>query len=290
METAQQSQANVKKREWIKGLLKMSEDEKSQEAFQKFQSNFNGKLYDYSFSNWMGLVVQTWSRGSYAFQFGSFNKWKSLKRFVKKGEKGMSVLVPVTIPKKDENGNPVMDTKTGKPATFTYYTIKNGVFSIDQTEGTDGKTFVSFRTVENFADDMFDKLHEKVVALYPVRSMSLSTGTGGYTDGKEIVLNSERDKVSQFVTLIHELSHNILEHTTEEMRDKLTSIDKETEAELSTLIYCTLSGIFAKGSAFYLQSVDFDKVDIARINRAIKSAGKIYEMVHGKKQAAEKVA
>lgn len=283
------SLANEKKREWVLNLLKMSRDEKAQEAFQKFQQELNGKLYDYSFSNYFGLCVQTFMRESYSFQFASFNKWKSLKRFVKKGEKGMSVLVPTVITRKDESGNIVIDPKTGQPKTFTYYTVKNGVFGIDQTEGLDGEKFESFRTVVNFKDWMFDNLYDKLKTKYVIDFQVMATSMGGFTDGKRICINSERDKASQFCTMVHELSHCMLEHHTEAGRE-IAGEHKETEAELSTLIYCTLAGIESKGSAYYLDSVDLAEVDIRHINRAIKTAGKIYEDVHGKREKKEEVA
>ena len=290
MKTSQNSLANEKKREWIKGLLAMSKDEEAEKAFREFQANLKENLYEYSFSNFMGLCFQTWDKGSYAFQFASYKKWIALGRHVKKDEKGLFVLVPVTCMAKDSKGGSVIDQKTGKPKKVTFFTIKNGVFSIDQTAGKDDGKFTSFRTVVDFEDVMFDALLEKVSVLYPVSFKALITSHGGYTDGKEIVLNSERDKASQFVTLIHELAHCMLEHTSEEISAKLESIDCETEAELTTLIYCTLSGIAAKGSAYYLEGVDFDMIDIARINRAIKAAGKIHAIMHPKKEYVAKSA
>ena len=289
MKTGTNSLVNEKKREWIKTLLATSEDEKAREAFQVFQSEIRERLYEYSFSNFFWLAMQSIERGDYSLMFGSFNKWKSLKRFVRKGEKAMAVLVPCTIVRKDDAGNPIIEN--GKPKTFTYFNVRNGVFSIAQTDANDGSPLPSFRTISNFSDVMFDKLFESVSKTIPVESKPLSVECGGYTDGQKIVLNSMRDKASQFVTLVHELSHVMLEHATDEIRSKLNKDDRETEAELSTLIYCTMSGIESKGSATYLQGyMDIETVDIARINRAIKSAGKIHALLHPKKEKEVAVA
>lgn len=287
--TNENSLVNDKKREWIKTLLKTSEDEKAREAFQTFQSEIRERLYEYSFSNFFWLAMQSIEKGDYSLMFGSFNKWRSLKRHVKKGEKAMAVLVPCTIVRKDEKGQPIIEN--GKPKTFTYFNIRNGVFSISQTEANDGSPLPSFRTVANFSEVMFDKLLEGVSKTIPVESVALGVERGGYADGQKIVLNSMRDKSSQFVTLVHELSHVMLEHATEEVRSKLDKDARETEAELSTLIYCTMAGIEAKGSAEYLKGyMDINTVDIARINRAIKGAGKIHALLHPKKEKAEAVA
>lgn len=291
--TTERNYTDQKKIEWIKNLLEMSRDEKAQEAFQKMTADIRSKLYDYSYSNYFGLVIQTWMCGSYCFMFGSASKWATLKRYVRSEEKnkGMEILVPYTVEKKI-NGQPVIDKKTGKPAKITFFKLVRKVYGIDQTDAEDGSKFESFRTVVDFQEEMLSTMAEKVKAFYNVEFKKLDPSLGGFTDGKTITINSERKSDSQFCTLVHELSHCVLEHSKEEIRKGLTEHDIETEAELSTLIYCTLAGIGAKGSAHYLEShVDLNTVDMKRISRAIKSAGKIHEMIFPKKKSAvEEVA
>ncbi len=61
------------------------------------------KFHNYSFNNQLMIFLQrpdaTWSAG--------FNKWKSLGRFVKKGEKGLAIFAPCKYKTKveDDDGN-----------------------------------------------------------------------------------------------------------------------------------------------------------------------------------------
>ena len=281
MKTVQQT--DVKKRQWVKQAIKSTTDEKAVEAFRQFVADMDGKLYDYSSSNQFMLAMQALENEVHCFRFGSKSKWAELGRKVKSGKEFN--LYSVLLPKPFE----YTDEKTKEVKKGMSFFLKRCVINYADTESIDGKEFTpSFRTIADFEEKSFTGLFEKVNPLYPINFTVLDPSCGGFTDGKTITLNNDRDKSSQFCTLVHELSHCILDHI--KMRGEIETVNKEFEAELSTVIYCLMSGIPAKGSAHYLDGIDIDNIDMKYINRAIKSSGKIYDMLHPKKESKSKTA
>lgn len=72
-----------------------------------------------------------------ATQCAGFNKWKELGRAVRKGERSIKIMAPTERTKKDDDGNPVIDPKTGKPEKELTY-IMVSVFDVSQTEEITG--------------------------------------------------------------------------------------------------------------------------------------------------------
>ena len=68
-----------------------------------------------------------------ATQCAGFNKWLEAGRVVRKGERAIKIMAPTERTKTDEDGNVVMDPKTGKPEKEMAYIMVN-VFDVSQTE------------------------------------------------------------------------------------------------------------------------------------------------------------
>jgi antirestriction protein ArdC len=62
----------------------------------------------------------------------TFNAWKALGRFVRKGEKGVRVFTWIVVGAKDREGNPVVDAE-GNP-TGRSFAKTSFVFHVSQTE------------------------------------------------------------------------------------------------------------------------------------------------------------
>ena len=180
--------------------------------------NFCAKLPRYSVNNQILIMMQKPD----ATMCQSFGGWKDMKRFVKKGEKGIRILAPAPYKmqreqdKMDEAGNPVFD-KDGEPVKETVEVTINAfkpvsTFDISQT---DGKEVPQFGPVELTGSvDGYETLFEaiKQVTPVPVSFEAIESGAKGYfhTEENRIAINEGMSEVQNIKTLIHEASHQKL--------------------------------------------------------------------------------
>ena len=99
-------------------------------------------FHDYSLGNAILAAMQLTVRGLALTPIASFNKWKKLGRCVKKGEKAIALVMPVTVKAKFvdevENGAGSNDNASEAGSSGrTMFVLKNNWFSLDQTEGAD---------------------------------------------------------------------------------------------------------------------------------------------------------
>ena len=98
----------------------------SQEGFKQFLE-FQAQLYSYSPKNTMLI----WSQKPDAMMVNSFDRWKKMGRWVRKGERGLKIFVPMLRKERD------VDPETGEVQmveTLTGFRIGN-VFDVSQTDG-----------------------------------------------------------------------------------------------------------------------------------------------------------
>lgn len=195
------------------------------------------KFHTYSFSN-QALIY--WQRPE-ATRVAGFNRWKELGRFVKKGAKGIAILAPAmrtkTVETTDDAGNTTTEELRVRRFRVCY------VFDVADTELMEGAQDVELNWKQAIGA-RGDGTPEQFAALIafsesigvPVR-MKATGSAGGYTDGKEIVLEREC-----FGTLAHELGHVICQFRTNRRGD-LTHEERELEAESVAYLVCTAVGI-----------------------------------------------
>ena len=184
-------------------------------------------FYNYSIGNQILAWSQLYSRGLDLSPIATYKKWQELGRHVKKGEKALALVMPVTINRKDENGE-----KTGE--CFQAFTLKNNWFALSQTEG------------QEFAQEQISPEWDKAKALdaLGISEIPFTMADGncqGYATGKSIAINP----VAAFPhkTRFHELAHVVLGHTSEQtlQDDERTPRDiREVEAESVAYICCSV--------------------------------------------------
>lgn len=198
-------------------------------------------FHEYSIGNQLLAYSQLKSRGLNLSPIATYKKWQSLGRNVKRGEKAISLLLPITVKQKDKNGE-----ETGK--LFRIYKEKANWFSLDQTEGDD---FVAPVIKGWDAETALKNLDIK-----QVKYETTNGNCQGYAKGREIAINP----VAQYPhkTRFHELAHVVLGHTEEGLfaDSELTPRDiREVEAESVAYILCkTLNLDGDKESRGYIQS------------------------------------
>jgi hypothetical protein len=89
-------------------------------------------FHDYSLGNAILAAFQLAARGLPLAPIASFNRWKNLGRKVRKGEKALSLIMPVTIKRKTRTNTP---WKRGLVVLYMIFLLKRNWFSLDQTEG-----------------------------------------------------------------------------------------------------------------------------------------------------------
>jgi len=187
-------------------------------------------FHNYSMGNQLLAWSQLQGRGMGLAPIATYKRWAELGRQVKKGEKAIALVMPVTINKKDDAG-----AKTGE--CVQWFTLKNNEFTLDQTEGAD---YVNEIPVPNW-----DKCKAlQTLDITEVRFDSPNGNSQGYAQGKNIAINPVA--VLPHKTRFHEFAHVVLGHTTENAMhddDRTPKDIREVEAESVAYILCSVLGL-----------------------------------------------
>ncbi|PFE66653.1 hypothetical protein CN316_21515 [Bacillus cereus] len=222
--------------------------------------SFMAKFYHYSPSNIS--LIQSQFQGASAV--GSFSFWKEKGFPVKKGEKGIKILVPNrTVAKfKDKDGTWKSVTKASeqekkqiesksvevKPGRL-YFAIGH-VFDVSQTSATakDLPRIFPNRWLEGSVTDYkslykgMEAIAEKngIKIIEPKQELGVAKGVS-YTLTKEVALNPRNSELQNVKTLLHELAHAKL-HTAETHMN-YTAPEKEFQAEMTAYAVSSSFGI-----------------------------------------------
>lgn len=179
-------------------------------------------FHQYSVGNQVLALVQCQQRGIQPGPLATFPGWKEKGRHVRKGEKALTLCMPVTVKGKDAAGD---------GETFTRFIYRNRWFVLSQTEGQD---------VEPTAPPAWDK--SKALAALNITETPfelLDGNTQGYARGRSISVSPLAALPHK--TRFHETAHVTLGHTVEgETHDgeHTPRSLREVEAESVALICC----------------------------------------------------
>jgi antirestriction protein ArdC len=223
--------------EWTKLLEQaISEPGKVNEAYRRF--------HGYSLGNRLWTMCQCATRGIEPGPLASFNRWKELGRQVKKGERALSLCMPVTGKRRqaDQDGNEA-------EITYQFFVLKKNWFVLSQTEGAD------------YAPDPIPNWDEQnalsILNISKVPFDLLNGNVQGYAaPGRKVSVSPLATQ--PFKTLFHEIAHQILGHieagalTDEETTPRNV---QEVEAESVAMLCCASLGLpGVEHSRDYIQS------------------------------------
>jgi hypothetical protein len=224
------------------------------EEYLKFLSHF----HRYSFNNLILILLQF----PKATQCASYRTWKQLGRQVRKGERGIEILVPVLArvrpgPKphsandEDEPGiefpsDAITDRGESRPAAYQVVGFKIGhTFDISQTEGDPIPTLVNmalagddrgvYAALAGFAKQVLHIDVELVEAHSPTWGGACRYGDEGRA--VQILVAGDRSLLFRAQTLAHELGHALL-HSDQQYRMQTPRSRIECEAE--SVAFCIL--------------------------------------------------
>ena len=223
--------------------------------------NVMAKMPRYSLNNMLLIAMQTEGKASMC---QSFTGWKSMGRFVKKGEKGIKILAPSPYTIKREQDK--IDAKTGKAVLDEHGNTEKelvdirinafkvvSTFDVSQTEGKELPSIGVSELVGNI--EGYPVLLEalKQTCPVPIGFEDIQSGAKGYYHqiDKRIAIQDGMSEVQTIKTLIHEMAHQKLHAIPEEAQEAIKSrSSKEVEAESIAYVVCQHYGINTSDYSF----------------------------------------
>lgn len=236
---------------------------------------FFSQFHNYSFNNVIMILMQYPT----ASKVASFRTWNKLGLKVKKGSKGIKVLVPIPYSYvkeevvKDEfnnvryykNGNKVVEETEVNGLTFRL----GNVFDISQVEG-------EIPTLTNELKDNPKQLEEAIENLIrtsdvPINydyTLNSNTAYGYYSlTEKAIYLRAHLSSMHMFKTLIHEKAHSMLHNKDQ---NKYTREEAEVQAESIAFVVCNCLGFDTSEYSFgYIASWSKNK-ELKELKESLK--------------------
>lgn len=215
-------------------------------------------FHNYSITNQM-LAVQQMDEIS---PIATYKKWNELGRQVKKGSKAIALYMPVQVKELDENGK-----ETGEKKTI--FIIRRNWFSMAQTEGEN----VEIEAVKMGEWNALEAL--KTLNIEKTEFDTLNGNSQGFATGRKVAINPIAE--NPFKTLVHEIAHIELGHTSED--DQTPKAIKEVEAESVAFIAMAIlqrDSEFLANSRGYIQSwLGNNELDEKSARRIFSTANKI---------------
>jgi antirestriction protein ArdC len=206
------------------------------------------RFHNYSVGNQLLAMFQCAARGLQPGPIATFVRWKELGRHVRKGEKALTLCMPVTCkakhPTRDDHGN-----DTEQETTFTRFVYRNNWFVLAQTEGAEYKP--------EPLPDWDESRALATLAIERIGFDDLDGNTQGYATARQVAINSLA--AMPLKTLFHELAHVMLGHTAEgnlnDGNERTPRSLREVEAECVALLCCESLGLpGAEFSRGYIQA------------------------------------
>lgn len=174
-------------------------------------------FHGYSLGNQILALLQCLERGITPGPIATFPGWKAKGRFVRKGQKAITLCMPVTIKRKAE-------AEGDDDATFTTFVMRPNWFVLDQTDGA---------AIEAPAPPTWDRARALVTLDITERPFDMLDGnTLGYATGRTIAISP----LAGFSTTVHELAHIVLGHTAQDAEGPADRATREVEAESVALL------------------------------------------------------
>ena len=207
----------------------------SSEGWRKFAET-RATFHRYSFGNCMLIAMQRPD----AEQVAGFKSWQQLGRQVRKGEKAIRILAPMSVKERDERGD-----ETGE--RFTFFRAVP-VFDIAQTDGDPLPQAPREPITGDSHADRISRLEDYARSIgFTVDREDLADGCGGYCshNAKRIVIANHHDSANAVVrVLVHELAHALGVGYAEYGREVA-----EVIVETSTVIVCGSIGLDTSGES-----------------------------------------
>jgi antirestriction protein ArdC len=203
-------------------------------------------FWNYSLGNQILALLQANERGISLGPIASFNRWKELGRHVKRGEKAITLCMPVTCKRtiKEQSAD---GQERESEVTFKRFVFKRNWFMLAQTDGAE------YQAPAIPTWDRARALHALGVEEIPFQM--LDGNVQGFARGRQIAINPLAQMPGK--TTFHELAHIELGHTTEAIHDSETTSRSLREVEAEAVALLCLESLDMPGAEYcrgYIQN------------------------------------
>jgi hypothetical protein len=194
---------------YIDDLASATDEAAAAEEIRKYLDFFSN-FYQYSFFNKILIYIQNPD----ATQVASYKNWRKKHRQVKKGAKGMQILVPIFPKGRNPKYDDVDEDDKAQPVRF----IVGSVFDIKDTEAIDERgeapeepEWWGDNTPSETAKDLFNLVVKAAEAEgIDITSDDAKGGEKGYSSGGHINITSNVEGVGEVSTMVHEFAHELM--------------------------------------------------------------------------------
>jgi hypothetical protein len=233
------------------------------------------RLYKYSPRNQWLIYAQN----PKATDVQSVTNWGKLGRKLKQDaeiKNRIRIFVPVgvrLVTVKDEKTGEEKKVPSGTPTRFKLA----DVFDISDTEPIPGsKTTYNPHSWRQDSNEPVEELGGIINAilkfaeenLIPIKYEKMNYAMGGYANAHGIAVNDIYDGINKASTLVHEISHKLLHFGDD--RQKISSEEKEHDAETIAYVFLKHFGFESKDSPTYLALWQADKSKIMMRQKKVK--------------------
>ena len=221
------------------------------EALARFLA-FRAHFHDYSLNN----AVLIWCQRPSARHCMGYRAWQGHGRQVRKGERGLTILAPVTR-KRDETDRSSDDDR----AVVGYRTAT--VFDYEQTDAVEDSALVYTPPAPRLNADDPDGLAQALVAAAETLGYEVRHAETGYADGRcsfsarTITLQASLSPADRAAVLCHELAHALAHDpstSTQVDEPKPTTAQRELQAEGAAFVALSVLGLdTSRASLPYLE-------------------------------------
>lgn len=236
--------------------------------------NAMAQFHAYSWNNQLLISLQCPT----ATRVAGFHTWRKMNRFVRKGEKGITILAPcIYKPKKrEQQQDEEIEQQTHAIGTLHGFRAAT-VFDVSST---DGQAIPSLPwKVKGDCAELLPNAEQACRELgIELEYKTITDGAEGYSLGGRIQINETLSSSERVAVIIHELGHELL-HKDAEIRKNTTRQQRELEAESTSFVVLSHFGI-QHGSPFYLATYDVTPEMLTQSLATISTAAKrIIELI-----------
>jgi len=223
-------------------------------------------FHSYSLGNQLLALVQCQMRGLQPGPINTFPKWKDLGRHVKRGERALTLCMPITCKRRNDSDEEESDSE----GPFTSFVYKARWFVLAQTDGEDLQPQVS--------PEWNAKRALAALGIEMIPFDSIDGNCQGFARKRSIAINPVAQLPHK--TLFHEMAHVTIGHTLESDfadAEKTPRNLREVEAEAVALLCCEVLSLegtdYCRG---YLQNWLYQGIGYDANAIPEKSAQKIF--------------
>jgi antirestriction protein ArdC len=213
------------------------------------------RFHKYSWCNCLLIYSQRPCQRPDATHVAGFHSWLKMRRYVRKGEKGIVILAPMVGRKRTADEELAQDDRTrlyGFPPAY--------VFDVSQTDGEPLPEFVTMKgDPRGYTERLKQFVAGQHIALEYDRNIAPARGM---SSGGKITLLPDLTPAELFAVFAHETAHELLHRG--DRRAATAHAVRETEAEAVAFVVCSAIGLDAKtSSSDYIQLHAGDKATLA---------------------------